>query len=128
MERSHPTTISSNLSLERRIIEAFQQLQLKTKIISVPLADCILVMPDTELQGHNVNDDIEGLKDTKSWNARFLFTALRCKSRTRSLVNIILVFGRTNDQNVQRFVNGRFGDRLWTYFCISRNLFSLKTS
>ena len=45
-----------------------------------------------------------------------------------SLVNIILVFGRSNDQNVQRFVNGRFSDRLWTYLCISSNQFGPKTS
>ena len=35
-----------------------------------------------------------------------------------ALVNIILVFGRDNDRNVQRFVNGRFGDRMWMYLCI----------
>ena len=34
------------------------------------------------------------------------------------LVYIILVFGRNNDRNEQRFVGGRFGDRIWTYFCI----------
>ena len=43
-----------------------------------------------------------------------------------SLVNIILVFGRNNDRNVQRFVNGRSGDRLWTYLCISSNVFGPK--
>ena len=44
------------------------------------------------------------------------------------LVNIILVFGRNNDRNVQCFVNGRLCDRLWTYLCISSNLFGPKTS
>ena len=38
-----------------------------------------------------------------------------------SLVNIILFFGRNNDRNVQCIVNGRFGDRMWTYLCISSN-------
>lgn len=56
--RSHTATISCNLILERRIIDAVQQLQRTTKIISVPLADCTLVMPDTKLPGQNVNDDI----------------------------------------------------------------------
>ena len=35
-----------------------------------------------------------------------------------TLVNIIHVFGRNNDRNVQRFVNERFCDRVWTYLCI----------
>ena len=35
-----------------------------------------------------------------------------------SLLNIILVFGRNNDRNVQRFVNGRFGDRV--RICVSK--------
>ena len=39
-----------------------------------------------------------------------------------ALVNIILAFGRNNDRNVQRFVNGRFGDRIWTYLCIKMNV------
>ena len=39
-----------------------------------------------------------------------------------ALVNIILVFGRNSDRNVQRFVNGRFGDRIWTYLCIKINV------
>lgn len=83
MRRSDPATISSNVSLERRIIDAVQQLQRTTKIIYVPLADCTLVMPDTKLPGQNVNDDIEVLNDTKSWDARCLCTALPYKSRTR---------------------------------------------
>ena len=45
-----------------------------------------------------------------------------------ALVNIIIVFGHNNDRNVQRFVNGRFGDRLWAYLCIPSNLFGPKTS
>ena len=32
-----------------------------------------------------------------------------------AIVNIILVFGRNNDRNVQCIVNGRFGNRIWTY-------------
>ena len=40
-----------------------------------------------------------------------------------TLVSIILVFGRNNDRNVQRFVNGRFGDRLWMYLCMSSSVF-----
>ena len=52
-----------------------------------------------------------------------------CNNRIPStLVNLILVFGRNNDRNVQRIVNGRFGDRLWTYLCISSNVFGPKTS
>ena len=35
-----------------------------------------------------------------------------------TLVNIILRFGRNNDRNLQCIVNGRFGDRIWTYLCI----------
>ena len=42
-------------------------------------------------------------------------------SEVHTLVNIILVFGRNNDRNVQVIVNGRFGDRLRTYFCITIN-------
>ena len=41
------------------------------------------------------------------------------------LVNIILVFGRRNDRNVQCIVNGRFGDRWWTYLCISSNFLNV---
>ena len=43
-------------------------------------------------------------------------------SNPSALVNIILVFGRNNDRNVQRFVNGRFGDRIGTYLCIKINV------
>ena len=41
--------------------------------------------------------------------------------KTSSLVNIIIVFGRNNDRNVQFIVNGRFRERMWTYLCISSN-------
>ena len=59
----------------------------------------------------------------------------RCNAGRRSrgdngatLVNIIIVFGRNTDRNVQRFVNGRFRGRLWTYFRMSSNVFGPKTS
>ena len=45
-------------------------------------------------------------------------------ARERALINIILFFGRNNDRNVQRFVNGRFGDRIWTYLCIKINVYN----
>ena len=51
----------------------------------------------------------------RPWSAPRISTRL-------TLVNIILVFGRNNDRNVQCIVNGRTGDRMWTYLCVSSNL------
>ena len=45
--------------------------------------------------------------------------ALSPKFFAISLLNVILIFGRNNDRNVQCIVNGRFGDGVWTYLCIS---------
>lgn len=46
-------------------------------------------------------------------------TEKKKKNRQLTLVNIILVFRRKIDRNVQLFVNKRFGDHVWTYLCIT---------
>ena len=64
--------------------------------------------------------DIEN-KEAKDILPMIKFYDIATVVRT-SLVKIILVFGRNIDRNVQRFVNGRFGDRIWTYLCIKINV------